>query len=121
VQVAERSVQVAIDQLSDKRRGQRMVLTKQVKRYNSTDDEDVKEAAARKMADVLVWAKSVGMSLLDIAEDRDLPHRAVELAEAGGLSGGPADDAEVREAEREIAAFVDTTRVERAGTGSKSV
>lgn len=112
---------MADDELYDKRRGQRMLLTKWVKIYNSTDDEGEKERAAHKLADVLAWARSVGMSPAEIAEDRDLPHRALELLEAGGGSAVPADDAEVREAEREVESLVDTTSVTRLGTGNGSV
>jgi len=47
---------MADDDLYDKRRGQRMLLTKWVKAYNSTDDEAEKERAAHKLADVLACA-----------------------------------------------------------------
>jgi hypothetical protein len=61
------------NELEHKRRGQRMLLTRWIKVYNSTESEDQKEIAARKLADVLAWAKSVGMSPSEITEDRDLP------------------------------------------------
>ena len=112
---------MAGDDLYDKRRGQRMLLTKWVKAYNSTDDEAEKERAAHKVADVLAWARSIGMSPSEIAEKRDLPHRALELLETGGGSASPADDAEVREAAREVESAVDTSRVTRLGEGSGSV
>jgi hypothetical protein len=61
------------------------------------------------------------MSPSEIAEDRDLPHRALELLEAGGGIASPADDAELREAVREVEAAVDTSSVTRLGEGSGSV
>lgn len=112
---------MADDDLYDKRRGQRMLLTKWIKTYNSTDDEGEKERAAHKLADVLAWARSVGMSPSEIAEDRDLPHRALALLEAGGGTASPADDVEVREAERDVESSVDTTSVTRLGAGNGSV
>lgn len=112
---------MAGDELYDKRRGQRMLLTKGIKVYNSTDDEGEREQAARKLADVLAWAESVGMSPAEIAEDRDLPHRALELLAAGGGAIAPADDFELRDAEREVASSVDTSGVTRLGQGAGSV
>jgi hypothetical protein len=112
---------MAGNELYDKRRGQRMLLTKWVRIYNSTDDDGERERAARKLADVLAWAKSVGMSPSEIAEDRDLPHRALELLEAGGGIGFPADDAELREAVRDVESSVDTISVTRLGKGNGSV
>lgn len=109
------------DELYDKRRGQRMLLTKWIRIYNSTDDEDEREVAARKLADVLAWAKSVGMSPSAVAEGRDLPHRALELLEAGAGTGYPAGDSELRAAEREVASSVDTVNVTRLGDGSGCV
>ena len=85
------------DELYDKRRGQRMLLTKWIKIYNSTDGDNEKEMAARKLADVLAWAKSVGMSPSEIAEDRDLPHRALELFAAGEGISSSTEDAELRD------------------------
>jgi hypothetical protein len=107
--------------LYDKRRGQRMLLTKWIKVYNSTDDDERREMAARKLADVLAWARSVGMSPAEIAEDRDLPHRAVEWFEPGEGVSSAAEDSEVREAEREVASAVDTTCVTRLGEGTGGV
>ena len=98
-----------------------MLLTKWVRIYNSTDDEMEKERAAQKLADALAWAKSVGMSANEFAEDRELPHRALELLEAGAGIIRPADDAELREAVRAVEASVDTTGVERLGEGIGSV
>ena len=112
---------MAGDELYDKRRGQRMLLTKWIKIHNSTDDDGEKEKGARKLADVLAWAQSVGMSPAEIAEDRDLPHRAVELFEAGEGVSSPAGDRELREAEREVASSVDATSVTRLGQGPGSV
>jgi hypothetical protein len=112
---------MAGDDLYDKRRGQRMLLTKWLKIYNSTDDEGERERAARKLADVLAWAKSVGMSPSEIGEERDLPHRALELLKAGGGIDSPADDAEVREAVREVETSVNTVNVTRLGEGNGSV
>lgn len=112
---------MAVNELYDKRRGQRMLLTKWIRIYNSTDDEGEREQAARKLADVLAWAQSVGMSPAEIAEDRDLPHRALELLAAGGGSSAPAGDSELREAEREVASSVDTTSVTRLGQGTGCV
>jgi hypothetical protein len=75
------------DTLYDKRRGQRMLLTKWIKIHNTTDDQGERERAAHKLANVLAWAKSVGMSPSEIIEDRELPHRALELFDAGaGIS-----------------------------------
>jgi hypothetical protein len=86
---------MAGNELYDEWRGQRMLLTKWIRIYNSTDDEGEREQAARKLADVLAWAQSVGMSPADIAEDHDLPHRALELLAAGGGIAYAADDAEI--------------------------
>jgi hypothetical protein len=61
------------------------------------------------------------MSSAEIAEDRDVPHRAMELLEAGEGVGSPADDSELREAVREVEASVDTSRVTRLGVGTGSV
>jgi hypothetical protein len=118
---ATRIAPMADDQLYDKRRGQRMLLTKWIKAYNSTDDEGEREKAAHKLADVLAWAGTVGVSPSEIAEGRDLPHRALELLKAGSGLTSPADEAEVREAEREIECSVDTTGVTRLGEGIGSV
>ena len=112
---------MAGDELYDKRRGQRMLLTKWIKIYNSTDDEGEREKAARKLADVLAWAGSVGMSPAEIAEDRDVPHRAMELLAAGEGIGSPADESELREAANEVESSVDTSSVTRLGAGTGSV
>jgi hypothetical protein len=112
---------MAGDELYDKRRGQRMLLTKWIRIYNSTDDEGEREKAARKLADVLAWANSVGMSPAEIAEDRDVPHRAMELLEAGEGVVSPVDDSELREAVREVESSVDMTSVTRLGMGTGSV
>jgi len=61
------------------------------------------------------------MSPSDIAEDRDLPHRALELLEAGAGTGCPAEDSELRAAEKEVASSVDTARAARLGQGSGCV
>jgi Meiotically up-regulated gene 113 len=116
-----RMTAMADDDLYDKRRGQRMLLTKWVKIYNSTDDEGEKERAARKLADVLAWARSVGMSPAEIAENRELPQRALALLAAGAGIASPVDDAEMREAERDVASSVDTSTVTRLGEGNASV
>ena len=47
---------MAGDELYDKRRGQRMLLTKWIRIHNSTDDEGERAKAARKLADALAWA-----------------------------------------------------------------
>ena len=112
---------MAGDELYDKRRGQRMLLTKWIKIYNSTDDEREREKAARKLADVLAWAGSVGKSPAEIAEDRDVPHRAMELLAAGEGIGSPADESELREAANEVESSVDTSSVTRLGAGTGSV
>jgi Meiotically up-regulated gene 113 len=109
------------DELYDKRRWQRMLLTKWLKIYNSTDEEGERETAARKLADVLAWAKSVGMSPSEIAEDRELPHRAMELLETGEGVGYLVADSELREAEREVESSVDTSAVTRLGQGTGNV
>ena len=105
----------------DKRRGQRMLLTKWIKIYNSTDDELERERAAHKLADALAWAKSVGMSPAEFAEDRELPHRALELLEAGAGTAQPAGDAELREAVKEVETSIDTSNVASIGQGNGSV
>jgi hypothetical protein len=113
---------VADNELYDKLRGQRMLLTKWIKRYNETDDDGEKQRAAHKLADVLAWAKSVGMSPSEIAEDRrQLPNQALELFESGAGTDRPADKAELNEAETEVRSSVDTTGVQRLGEGSGSV
>jgi hypothetical protein len=109
------------NELYDKRRGQRMLLTKWIRTYNLTDDEGERERAAHKLADVLAWARSVGMSPAEIAEDRDVPHRAMQLLEAGEGVGSPANDSELREAVREVESSVDTSSVTRLGEGTGSV
>lgn len=105
------------DELYDKRRGQRMLLTKWIKIYNSTDGDNEKEMAARKLADVLAWAKSVGISPSEIAEDRDLPHRALELFAAGEGISSSTEDAELRDAVREVESSVNTASVTQLGEG----
>jgi hypothetical protein len=112
---------LADNELYDKRRGQRMLLTKWIRIYNSTDDEGEKERAAHKLADVLAWARSVGISPSEIAEDREVPHRALELFEKGAGTEHPPDNAELREATREVESLVDTTGVARLGQGIGSV
>lgn len=106
--------------LSDKIRGQRMLLTKWIKTYNSNDDSDEREKATRKLAEVLAWAASVGMSSAEIAEDRDLPHRAVELFETGDIEPST-EDSEPIEAERDVVSSVESTDVMHLGKGTGSV
>lgn len=109
------------DELFDKRRGQRMLLTKWIKIHNATDDEEEKERAARKLADVLDWATSVGMSPSEIVEDRDLPRRALDLFHAGEGHGSSTSGAEINAAKGYVASAVDTAGVFRVGKGSGSV
>ena len=56
----------------------------------------------------------------EIAEDRDVPHRAMELLEAGEGVGSPADESELREAVKEVESSVDTSSVTRLGAGTGS-
>ncbi|MFO1129741.1 MAG: GIY-YIG nuclease family protein [Rhodospirillales bacterium] len=106
-----------------KRAGQRMLLTKWINTYKSAEEDGEKERAAQKLADVLAWAQSVGMSPQDIAEDRylDLPQRTLELLGTGQGIGSPPDDAEIQEAVREVQSSVDTTNVIRLGEGNELV
>jgi hypothetical protein len=109
------------DELYDKRRGQRMLLTKWIKVYNSTDDDAEQEKAVRKLADVLSWAASVGISPYELAEDRELPHRALQLLQTSPGSVEPASDAELIDAIEDVELAVDTMDVVRLGKGEASV
>ncbi len=112
---------MAQSELRDKVRGQRMLLTKWIKVYNSTYNEEEQEGAARELANVLDWAKSVGMSTAEVVKYRNLPHHALELLEAGEGLGFSFEESEAREAEKEVASSVNTTSVTRLGEGTGSV
>lgn len=105
----------------DKKRGQRMLLTKWSRIYHGSDSDSEKELAAQKIADVFAWAGSVGLAPHEIAEDQDLPPRAFEIFQAGDANPHFPSDQELREAETEVVSAVDFNRAARYGRGAGCV
>jgi hypothetical protein len=65
--------------------GQRAKFTKALADYSKTDDEEKKQGAARRMAEVLIEAPKLRFTEVQVTQGQEVPSEVRRLVEHGGL------------------------------------